>query len=288
MAEIIVEKPAGEPSEKTEQAPDVDALRAELEEQFQAKEQEWQNKFETLEKKYEENDLRWKQSMTQQGQELGRYRQLFEGMKQQEDKPKRSRRKNLPDEVDPIVNQEQFSQAWKASVERIEDLSERMETLNSQLGKLSEVDQLKADLKALQTQMFVSSEEQELRSKYGLSDRDVEKLKGFVSKAELPSLKSGLFYVPEIEEKVLASREKPVSKSKAGSGIGQDMLKATEQQTTARGGKKSDPNEGDWLMELEAALRPDGNFDSWPQDKKEQAKARLNSLNQNGGVSMFK
>lgn len=287
MPEILVEN-KGQEGSKEEQTPDQkEALRAELEAQYQAKEQEWQSKFESLEKKFEENDLNWKRFTTQQGQELGRYRQLFESNKNQEEKrPKKKR--HIPDEVDPITNQDGFNNAWKANLEMIEELNERTEKLSQQLGKLSEFDQLKDEMKKLQTQVFVSSEEKELRDEYGLTDRDFKKLRAFSEEAGLPSLKAGLFYVPEIKEKILNREQKAQGQKKAPNGIGQDLAKATEQHTSARGGKKSDPAEGDWLMELEAALKPGGDFDSWPPEKRSQAKARLATLNQNGEVSMFK
>ena len=87
-----------------------------------------------------------------------------------------------------------------------------MEGLTQQLGKVSEIDQLKEDLKRVQTQFFTSSEEHELKSEYGLTDRDIKKLAAFKEDAGLPSLKAGLFYVPEIKEKILHREEKQVAK----------------------------------------------------------------------------
>lgn len=285
--EVIIEKRENAEKDPVETPDPTQALRAELEEQFQAKEQEWSNRYKSLEEKFEENDLRWKQSMANQGQELGRYRQLFEDM-QKKAEPKRSKRRGLiPDEVDPVLNQDQFQKVWKDTAELINDLTERVETLSSQASKLNEVDQLRSELKTLQGQMFVSGEERELKDEFSLSDRDIKKLRGFVEEAGLPSLKAGLMYVPEIKEKVL---NKPADKPKAkqANGLGQEMLKTTEQQPTLRGGKKSDPSEGDWFTELQAALRPDGDFDSWPAEKRAQAKARLSALQRNDQVGLFK
>jgi len=257
-----------QPNEQAQMRAELDRLKSQNEFLNKARQED--------QKRIEDSERGWRKLASQQGNEIGRYRALFESAAKQTEE-KRPNKKRISDTVDPVLNSGQFLENWQAMVENLQNLEERLAQMPDYSDKLKTVEE---ELHSLKTENFLSREEAELVSKYKLSTEMLEQVKDFAKRSQLPSLKSAMVHIPEVEAHIL-SLGKNTETNTNGNGFsstsrkqaGQELQKVN-QPTVPRGGRQKEPDPTDVvkrLQEIQEAVGPNGDWERWSDEKKAEA-----------------
>lgn len=289
---------------------DLDKLRQELG-VYKSQAETAQKELERFQTRWEDREDQYRRDYSRQGQELGervkRLQDLVDGVLQPAEKLRQSKKRPMAVSVpDNITEQEQFKEFLRSQVDTVYALQDEIERLRESAGGQN-VDDLRKELKRVNDEInlvryeqFLSKEEQDLKDKYGLSDRDLSRIKGKMQESGYYSAKSAAMLIPEIEEKMMSyfaekrnnghangreeepAEEKRPPKPRAKSDqVGQEMLKTEQDKIPRGGGKKPESESVTWVEEAKHAIK-DGSFWNWPQAKQDEYRQKIINLAAHG------
>ncbi len=286
------------PSEKDsgKELSETDKLRQELG-VFKNKFEQTQTELEDFRSRYDEREDQFRRDYSRQGQELGErvkhLQDLIGRVIQPADETQGGKKKrpvvvNIPDNV---TEQDKFLEFQQGLVEQVRELQEKLDEVSSVGGQ---VDGLRAELKKTQEDLNLSryenllaKEEADLREKYGLSDRDLGKVRNYMKESGIYSMEAAAVKTPGLDREKMYSfylkqsggtnghdeedpEERPKKKSRYNAEqVGKEMLKTKPDETVPRGGSKRIDENLDWESEMIQALE-DNSFFKWPKAKQDE------------------
>ena len=291
------ETPASKEGSGENKLSEADQLRQELG-VFKNKFEQTQTELEDFRTRYDEREDQFRRDFSRQGQELGeRVKQLQDlvgRVIQPADEAAQGGKKKRPVALqipDNITDQDGFLKYQQGLVETVYELQDRLEGLQSVGGQ---VDGLKAELKKTQEDLNMSryenllaKEESDLREKYGLSDRDLGKVRNYMQTSGIYSMEAAAAKTPGLDKEKMYSyylkqsggtnghdeedqEERPKKKLRYNAEqVGKEMLKTKPDETIPKGGAKRIEDNLDWESEMLEALN-DGSFFKWPKTKQDE------------------